>query len=105
MYVGGPYSFFNVCSGERRLRRSSDNILLPTSDERSLAGGGAESYRSAPGWGPSPELRVLTQKLSDSPTESDNQNSLSSQKEGHLISYETSPLFYYYSSYALANAF
>ena len=56
-----------------------------SSDGRSLAGGGAESYRYPPAGGSSPELRVLTQRLSDNPTESDNQSSLSSlssQKEG-----------------------
>ena len=79
------FSVLHVYSGERRLRRSSENILFFSSDGRSLAGGGAESYRYPPAGGSSPELRVLTQRLSDNPTESDNQSSLSSlssQKEG-----------------------
>ena len=72
------FSVLHVYSGERRLRRSSENILFFSSDGRSLAGGGAESYRYPPAGGSSPELRVLTQRLSDNPTESDNQSSLSS---------------------------
>jgi hypothetical protein len=79
------FSVLHVYSGERRLRRSSENILFFSSDGRSLAGGGAESYRYPPAGGSSPELRVLTQRLSDNPTESDNQSSLSSlssQKKG-----------------------
>ena len=79
------FSVLHVYSGERRLRRSSENILFFSSDGRSLAGGGAESYRYPPAGGSSPELRVLTQRLSDNPTESDNQSSLSSlssQTEG-----------------------
>ena len=50
------FFFLHVCSGEQRLRRSSANILGPSSDEKSLAGGAAESYRRPPAWGSSPEL-------------------------------------------------
>ena len=64
MCVGVWYSFFlHVTSGERRLRRRSANILLPTSDERSLAGGGAESYRCPPVGGSSPELAIAPAAL------------------------------------------
>lgn len=64
MCVGVWYSFFlHVTSGERRLRRRSANILLPTSDERSLAGGGAESYRCPPVGGSPPELAIAPAAL------------------------------------------
>ena len=50
------FIFLHVCSGERRLRRISANILLLSSDEGSLDGGKCESYRRTPVGGSSPEL-------------------------------------------------